>query len=92
MAIVRSLFGKSVWSDLVVESVVASAASPAEACAPSGSALCVARSLASRADILNCFDPCKDCPLRGLCGDDCGMLCFDLDSPFPVGDWGDFSY
>lgn len=27
------------------------------------------------------FDPCKACALREFCGDDCGRLGFDIDSP-----------
>ena len=27
------------------------------------------------------FDPCKACSLREFCGDDCGRLGFDVDSP-----------
>lgn len=30
------------------------------------------------------LDPCKSCPLSGLCDpDDCGRHAFPLDSPFP---------
>ena len=38
------------------------------------------------------LDPCKGCPLRGLCpSDDCGMKLYDIDEPeenyTPFTDW-----
>lgn len=91
MATVLNLFDKSVWSGLVCSKVVTSAGAPAEAPASRSSHGCAAAAMAARADLLGCYDPCHDCPLKAVCdSENCAMHLFPLDGDEPVGSWLDF--
>lgn len=83
MAIIRNLFGESVWQSLIdcrqvsgvdsLGSLVggAGAPRPADGAVPAGSS----------SEVCSC---CAKCPIEGMCSDDeCGWLSFDVDFPIP---------